>query len=319
MLGHLGLAVNRLIRVSFGPFQLGELAEGAVEEVKTRVLREQLGERIVAQAGADFSAPVIGRDEPEAQTPVRHPEARVQRRSRRKPTCAQFRNRVNPIRWTTARAPRPCILRGPLRGRLRMTEQDCARTARKPDGRTQPRLARAQIGGERDKPLRRTFRGARRAEKEQREQAATAKRAGLLTDRKGRRVLVERIASAAPPSRHLNLSTSVRRNAARRGRPDRAAGPRPARPRPERPLMRIVGGPAARARAGRAEIAGDPPDRRPAARGAVQYPGARLRRSGHRRARARPVRRHRRARASRRCRAARPSRCSSTTAPRRAR
>ncbi len=43
VLGHLGLAVSRLIRVSFGPFQLGELAQGAVEEVKTRVLREQLG------------------------------------------------------------------------------------------------------------------------------------------------------------------------------------------------------------------------------------------------------------------------------------
>src|SRR5580704_6642885 len=39
---HLGLEVTRLIRVSFGPFQLAELAEGAVEEVRTRVLREQL-------------------------------------------------------------------------------------------------------------------------------------------------------------------------------------------------------------------------------------------------------------------------------------
>ncbi len=58
VLGHLGLAVNRLIRVSFGPFQLGELPEGAVEEVRTRTLREQLGERITAIAGADFSAPL---------------------------------------------------------------------------------------------------------------------------------------------------------------------------------------------------------------------------------------------------------------------
>jgi 23S rRNA pseudouridine2605 synthase len=57
VLGHLGLRVNRLIRVSFGPFQLGDLAEGAIEEVKTRVLREQIGERVAAQAGADFSAP----------------------------------------------------------------------------------------------------------------------------------------------------------------------------------------------------------------------------------------------------------------------
>ena len=59
VLGHLGLAVNRLIRVSFGPFQLGDLAEGAVEEVKTRVLREQLGERIAVLSGADFSAPIV--------------------------------------------------------------------------------------------------------------------------------------------------------------------------------------------------------------------------------------------------------------------
>jgi 23S rRNA pseudouridine2605 synthase len=59
VLGHLGLAVNRLIRVSFGPFQLGELAEGAVEEVKTRILRDQLGDRIAALSGADFSAPVV--------------------------------------------------------------------------------------------------------------------------------------------------------------------------------------------------------------------------------------------------------------------
>jgi 23S rRNA pseudouridine2605 synthase len=60
VLAHLGLEVNRLIRVSYGPFQLGELAEGQVEEVKTRVLREQLGEKIATLAGADFTRPVHG-------------------------------------------------------------------------------------------------------------------------------------------------------------------------------------------------------------------------------------------------------------------
>jgi 23S rRNA pseudouridine2605 synthase len=59
VLGHLGLAVNRLIRVSFGPFQLGDLPEGALEEVKTRVLRDQLGDRIAALSRADFSAPIV--------------------------------------------------------------------------------------------------------------------------------------------------------------------------------------------------------------------------------------------------------------------
>ncbi|MBT6117808.1 MAG: rRNA pseudouridine synthase [Rhodospirillaceae bacterium] len=40
---HLGLDVNRLIRVAFGPFQLGALERGAVEEVPRRALRDQLG------------------------------------------------------------------------------------------------------------------------------------------------------------------------------------------------------------------------------------------------------------------------------------
>jgi 23S rRNA pseudouridine2605 synthase len=57
VLAHLGLEVNRLIRVSYGPFQLGELAEGAVDEVKTRVLREQLGDKVIARSGADFALP----------------------------------------------------------------------------------------------------------------------------------------------------------------------------------------------------------------------------------------------------------------------
>ena len=39
----IGTTVNRLIRVSYGPFQLGELPQGAVEEVKRRVVRDQLG------------------------------------------------------------------------------------------------------------------------------------------------------------------------------------------------------------------------------------------------------------------------------------
>src|SRR5262247_1743926 len=75
VLGHLGLAVNRLIRVSFGPFQLGDLPEGAVEEVRTRHLREQLGNRIAALAGADFTAPIVANASPQEQ--IRRPEVRA--------------------------------------------------------------------------------------------------------------------------------------------------------------------------------------------------------------------------------------------------
>jgi 23S rRNA pseudouridine2605 synthase len=77
VLGALGLAVNRLIRVSYGPFQLGDLPPGAVTEIRTRALREQIGDRIAALAGADFSGPIVEREhtEPKAQI-LRHPEVR---------------------------------------------------------------------------------------------------------------------------------------------------------------------------------------------------------------------------------------------------
>jgi 23S rRNA pseudouridine2605 synthase len=39
----LGLKVARLIRVQYGPFHLGQLAESAVEEIPAKIWREQLG------------------------------------------------------------------------------------------------------------------------------------------------------------------------------------------------------------------------------------------------------------------------------------
>ncbi len=94
VLEHLGLRVNRLIRVSFGPFQLGELPEGRAEEIRTRHLREQLGERIAAAAGADFTGPIMQHradvhddadEKPKklpAKFPTRHPEVRAERASK---------------------------------------------------------------------------------------------------------------------------------------------------------------------------------------------------------------------------------------------
>ena len=93
VLGHLGLAVNRLIRVSFGPFQLGDLPEGAVEEVKTRILREQLGDRIAALSGRRF----FGAD------PQRAPGRR--RGSRRAPAERASRERRQPRRAPPGRPP----------------------------------------------------------------------------------------------------------------------------------------------------------------------------------------------------------------------
>ena len=61
----LGLTVNRLIRLSYGPFQLGTLAAGEIEEVGPRVIREQL---------AAFIAP---ENLPSADRPAPRPQAVV--------------------------------------------------------------------------------------------------------------------------------------------------------------------------------------------------------------------------------------------------
>ena len=42
-LAEVGLTVNRLIRISYGPFQLGDLKPGEVDEVRRKILRDQLG------------------------------------------------------------------------------------------------------------------------------------------------------------------------------------------------------------------------------------------------------------------------------------
>jgi 23S rRNA pseudouridine2605 synthase len=77
VMAHLGLEVNRLIRISYGPFQLGEIEEGQVEEIKSRVLREQLGDKIVAMSGAQFDKPV--KDAVEGDVAPRAKEATKER------------------------------------------------------------------------------------------------------------------------------------------------------------------------------------------------------------------------------------------------
>ncbi|AQZ53165.1 pseudouridine synthase [Martelella mediterranea] len=69
VLGALGLEVGRLIRISYGPFQLGEIAEGAVMEVRGRTLRDQLGPRLIEEAGANFDAPIYNDKQAESEAP----------------------------------------------------------------------------------------------------------------------------------------------------------------------------------------------------------------------------------------------------------
>ncbi|MGY6643591.1 MAG: pseudouridine synthase [Salinarimonas sp.] len=70
ILEHLGLRVNRLLRLSFGPFQLGDLPIGQVEEVRTRVLKDQLGDKLASEAGVDFASPVREPLPPEPEAPA---------------------------------------------------------------------------------------------------------------------------------------------------------------------------------------------------------------------------------------------------------
>ena len=55
-----GVVVNRLLRISYGPFQLGTLTPGAVEELKQRVVRDQMGLRDKPKGPAVRKAPPKG-------------------------------------------------------------------------------------------------------------------------------------------------------------------------------------------------------------------------------------------------------------------
>jgi 23S rRNA pseudouridine2605 synthase len=190
VLSHLELTVTRLIRVSFGPFQLGELETGAVEEIKTRVLREQLGDKLAAESDADFAGPVVV-----TPSPRRREEA--PEKAPAKPAKEKSKGRKS---------------------------TDHAWRAREPERPT--------------KLLRRTFRGKRR-DIESRGQPSGEKRAGLLTDRKGRPVLIERYGQ--PPVREAPLRNEGKdeKRGGRHGRsarraPDRGSGARPKQPRDRR-------------------------------------------------------------------------------------
>jgi 23S rRNA pseudouridine2605 synthase len=73
VMAHLGLEVTRLIRTAYGPFQLGILPRGAVEEVNAKVLREQLGLDAPKRLREAALAPL---PEPAPEGPRRTPRAR---------------------------------------------------------------------------------------------------------------------------------------------------------------------------------------------------------------------------------------------------
>jgi 23S rRNA pseudouridine2605 synthase len=249
VLGHLGLQVNRLIRVAFGPFDLGDLRDGAIAEIETAALREQLGDAIADKAGCDFIRPIAERETPaqsrEQRRHERYAERRAQhgldrRRGKREPALSLPHSERGPaasrqtLRLRPARPPRPSpFQRGEERGDRPLRPSRTPREDRpeKPPGR--PR--RGHAWRKDDAPLRRTYRGSRRDDLKIADEARPDKRAGLLKDRKGRRILVERFGTKKPKPEPrpepAKRPAPDRQRTPRRPPRDRAGGPRPSRPR----------------------------------------------------------------------------------------
>jgi 23S rRNA pseudouridine2605 synthase len=250
VLGDLGLVVTRLIRVSFGPFQLGELAAGAVEEVRTRVLREQLGARLVARSGADFSTPPAPPPPPEK--PPR-PEKKERAHASDSPKGARDRSTSHSWRADdrpgkrflpgkkehapTSNSPKGTRHRSTSHSwraseedrpgkKLRPGKKERAPASNSPKGTRHRSGSHSWRASEEDRPgkkLRRNFRGSRRDDGKPREAPTAEPRTALLTDRKGRRVLVERFGQT-----HSDPEPAVRKTRHQRRR---SPGPRRQRPR----------------------------------------------------------------------------------------
>jgi pseudouridine synthase len=221
VLGHLGLTVTRLIRVSFGPFQLAELEPGAVDEVPTRVLREQLGDKLRALSGADFSSSIAATPPP-------------QREPRNLPKLQNFRESRTPREPRNLREPRKAAAPSETTG------------SKAKERKSSDHAWRAHEADLTTKKLRRKFHGDQRGA-EKRQRPAGKLRSGLLQDRKGRPVAVERYGRPPTPQprpeprqeRHPERHQERRekrpgkftRAPGRNRSPDRASGPRPRQPR----------------------------------------------------------------------------------------
>jgi 23S rRNA pseudouridine2605 synthase len=253
ILEHMGLQVNRLIRMSFGPFQLGDLEVGLVEEVKTKVLKDQLGAALAAEAGVDFESPVrepiapfgsSKKDRPERdERPARFSRDRDDERPRRRRDDDErpFRARDGERRGRDEEeAPKRPSRLEPKRSvwRAGETDEDAPRK-KMPRRGADPREARAATG------------------ERQRE------RVGAITSGEGRKVRVERLvrqpreeeapaprrgrgapgAEDRPRRRDDRDGAPMRRSREGGDRPPRRDDERPRRPAGDRPFRaRTEGG-----------------------------------------------------------------------------
>ena len=100
---HLGLSVNRLIRVAYGPFELGPLPEGTVEEIPRHVLREELGVKAEADEKDDPRAGwAKSKKKPDKRPPHAKPQSRPQNRP---PSRAEDRPQGRPTLKARSKGP----------------------------------------------------------------------------------------------------------------------------------------------------------------------------------------------------------------------
>ena len=257
ILEHLGLAVNRLIRISFGPFELGDLPEREVMEVRTRVLRDQLGVKLAKEANVDFDTPPVVRDEPPPE-----------RKETGRPRGERGREGRGP-----AKPGRP--ERG-ASGKSSRFERD-APARRAPPKPSTPERRRKHVSA---------LRAEIDADASDAKRPRTRVERSATQDRKGRTVTVERRSRAGEEVAHTAPETQRKRSGrpstgerggrafefgGRAGRRDsfgpKRSGGALGRERPSRPDQRERGSRPERPRAARAEVA--PRERRfdrPAAR-----------------------------------------------------
>ena len=79
ILSTLGLEVTRLIRLSFGPFALGDLEPGVVEEIQPRAIAEQVGAKMATELGLRFASVADGRPRSDASSAERRKPRRAPR------------------------------------------------------------------------------------------------------------------------------------------------------------------------------------------------------------------------------------------------
>ncbi|MBV9111789.1 MAG: pseudouridine synthase [Hyphomicrobiales bacterium] len=215
ILEHFGLKVNRLIRISFGPFQLGELAQGAVEEVRTRTLKDQLGPELTREAKLDFAGQAQASHRRERDV---HRPARFEDRHGKSGARASFDQRSDMAGAQDARALRKAeaMAQGRRSGAHRHSWRDAESWAARGD-------RRKDAPGRNIKHSPRPPHGAQSLADDRRHL-----RGGRIADRKGRSVLVERIAQdpAAGP-RGGQHREEARRDGVKRD-DARARGMRPA-------------------------------------------------------------------------------------------